>query len=170
MVSNGNIISDDKEQANTFMDFFGKAVDNLEIIENRYLLNRDYQDQGEIENIISKFKYHPSILKIKNKVNITDLFKFNEVNEEQVLYQLNKINGKKSTTFQNIPCKSLKENSKVCAPVLTNIINNGIKNNTFPNRLKNADIIPIFKKDKKKRKDPTDAKKIQTGKCPSIYF
>ena len=85
LVSKGNIISDDKEQANTFMDFFGKAVDNLEIIENRYLLNRDYQDQGEIENIISKFKYHPSILKIKNKVNITDLFKFNEVNEEQVL-------------------------------------------------------------------------------------
>ena len=85
------------------------------------------------------------------------MFKFKEVNEEQVLDQLKKINGKKAITFQNIPRKSLKDNGKVCAPVLTKIINNEIKNSTFPNKLKSADIIPIFKKDKKKRKDATDA-------------
>ena len=67
------------------------------------------------------------------------------------------MNGKKATTFQNIPCKALNQNAKVCAPVLTNIYNNKIiRNLTFPDKAKNADIVPIFKRDKKKKKDATD--------------
>jgi len=158
LVSNGKIISDDKEQADTFMEFFAKAVDNLQILENRHLLNEDSQGQGDIENIISKFKYHPSILKIKEKVNIDQLFTFKEVTEEQVFEQLKNIDGKKATTFQNIPCKLLKQNAEVCTPVLTKIINKEFKEFSFPNKLKNADITSIFKRDKKKKKDPTDTK------------
>lgn len=158
LVSNNNIISSDKEQTEVFMTFFGKAVDNLEIKENIYLLNYNYDDQGEIENIISKFKYHPSVILISQKVGVGENFRFNEVSEEEVLYELTNIDGKKATTFQNIPCKSLNENAKVCAPILTNIINKEFRNLSFPNKLKNADIVPIFKRDKKKRKDPTDVK------------
>ena len=156
LVSNNNIISSDKEQTEVFMTFFSKAVDNLGIQENSYLINNNYEDQGEIENIISKFKYHPSVLLISQNVNIGERFRFNEVGEEEVLYQLTNINSKKATTFQNIPCKSLNENANVCAPILKNIINQELRNLSFPNKLKNADIIPIFKRDKKKRKDPTD--------------
>ena len=78
--------------------------------------------------------------------------------EEQVLEQLKNIDGKKATTFQNIPCKLLKQNAEVCTPVLTKIINKEFKEFSFPNKLKNADITSIFKRDKKKKKDPTDTK------------
>ena len=156
LVSNSNIISDDKEQAKTFMEFFGKAVDNLEIKENRYLLNYEFESQGEIEDIISKFKYHQSIITINNKVIINDTFKFNQVTEEEVLEQLASLDGKKATTYQNIPCKKLKENAKVCAPFMKNIFNQEITNSTCPNKFKDGDIIPIFKRDKKKHKDATD--------------
>ena len=67
------------------------------------------------------------------------------------------MNTKKATTFQNIPCKSLKENAEVCTPILTYIINKDmIRDLTFPNKLKEADITPIFKKDRIKKKDATN--------------
>ena len=157
LVSNNEIISNDKELSETFMDFFSKAVDNLEIKENKYLLNLNFESKGEIEDIISKFKYHPSILIINDKVTINERFEFNQVTEEEVLEQLTSLDGKKATTYQNIPCKSLKENAKVCTPFLTNIFNNDVVSNSkFANKLKNGDIIPIFKRDKKKHKDATD--------------
>ncbi len=160
LVDSNNIISNDKQQTETFLKFFNEAVEKLEIQENRYLLNYDFIPQGEIEDIISTFKYHPSILTIQSEVNANDneRFKFNQVTETEVLEQLNAIDGKKATTFKNIPCKSLNENAEVCTPFLTPIINQGLVSNTFPNKLKNGDIIPIFKTDKTKRKDATDVK------------
>ena len=158
LVSDNNIVSSDQEQTEVFMTFFGKAVDNLEIKENRYLLNYNYEDQGDVKNIISKFKYHPSVLQlICSKVNIGEILTFKEVSEGEVLNLLRQMDGKKATTFQNIPCKALNQNAKICAPVLTNIYNNKIiRNLTFPDKAKNADIVPIFKRDKKKKKDATD--------------
>ena len=88
--------------------------------------NRDEQHQGEIDSIISKFKYHPSILQIQQKVSIYEAFEFRQVDEEEVFKQLTSLDIKKATTFQNIPCKSLRDNAEVCTPVLTNIINNDL--------------------------------------------
>ena len=50
----------------------------------------------------------------------------------------------------------MKENADVCAPVLTNIYNNGVVNDIFPNKMQEADIAPIFKKDRIKKKDATN--------------
>ena len=127
------------------MEFFGKAVENLEIKENIYLLNQNFESKGEIEDIISKFKYHPSIITINTKVINSEPFKFNPVTEEEVLEQLTSLDGKKATTFQNIPCKSLKEHAQVCTPFLTKIFNKEVvRNSTFSNKLKYGDIAPHF--------------------------
>ena len=56
------------------------------------------------------------------------------------------MDAKKSTTDKNIPIKHLKETSDICCDILTEIINNEIKNNTFPDELKLADITPIHKR------------------------
>ena len=136
--------------------FFNEAVNKLDIQENPFLLNIDEQDQGEIENSISKFKDHPSILEIQQKLSIHEHFEFRQVDEEEVFNQLKALDIKKATTFQNIPCKLLKENAEVCTPVLTNIINNEFRSCSFPNKLKEADSTPIFKKDRKKKKDATN--------------
>ena len=157
LVSNDNIISADQEQADVFKSFFDEAVNKLGIKENPFLLNYENQDLDDVGNIILKFKHHPSILNIQQHVSVDEQFQFKQVSPEDVYNELKNINAKKATTFQNIPCKSLKENAEVCTPILTNIINtNMIKDLTFSNKLKEGDITPIFKKDRIKKKDATN--------------
>ena len=156
LVEDNNIISEDLHQAEVFKTFFDEAVDRLDIQENPFLLNIEEEDQGDIESIISKFKYHPSILQIQQKVSIHEPFEFRQVGEEEVLKQLKSMDIKKATTFQNIPCKALRDNAEVCTNVLTDIINNELTRKfSFPDKLKEADITPIFKKDRIKKKDAT---------------
>ena len=157
LVNNDTIISMDQEQAEVFKSFFDGAVDKLGIQENTFLLNNEGQDSDEIGNIISKFKYHPSILKIQEKVTVDEQFQFKQVITADVYSELKNINPKKATTFQNIPCKSLNENAEVCAPVLTNIFNkNMVGDLNFDNQLKVGDIAPVFKSDRNKKKDATN--------------
>ena len=57
------------------------------------------------------------------------------------------IKRKKNGTFKNIPTRRLKNVSDVCSPILANIWNEEILlNKKFPENLKLADVIPIFKK------------------------
>ena len=88
LVDGNNLITDDQEQTEIFKNFFGEVINNLDIQENRLLLNEEGEDQGEIGNIISKFKYHPSILEIKKRVSINDIFNFKQVSEEEVYQQV----------------------------------------------------------------------------------
>ena len=54
------------------------------------------------------------------------------------------LNPKKSATFNNIPpTKYLKENSDICGNIITQLINDCIKDCDFPNNLKLADLTPI---------------------------
>ena len=61
------------------------------------------------------------------------------------------MDAKKSTTDKNIPIKHLKETSHICCDIFSEIINNEIKNNKFPDELKLADITPIHKVCNKKK-------------------
>ena len=66
--------SEAKESSVTFLD----AVTNLQITENRFLLNNtDSLCEDTIDTAINKFEFHPSILKIKEKV-ILSTFDFIE--------------------------------------------------------------------------------------------
>ena len=59
-----------------------------------------------VDKAIKKFKFHPSILFIKNRIgkNISqNLFCFNEVTKAEVLKEINYINNKKATLFDTIP-------------------------------------------------------------------
>ena len=158
LVNNNTIISVDQEQAEVFKLFFDEAVNKLGIQENVFLLNHESSDsRDEIGKIILKFKYHPSILKIREKVTVDEQFDFKQVNHDDVYSELKGINPKKATTFQNIPCKSLRDNAEVCTDVLTNIFNTKIiRDLTFEDKLKVGDIAPIFKTDRNKKKDATN--------------
>ena len=41
----------------------------------------------------------------------------------------------------------MKQNSDICSPILLDLINDSFKNSEFPDKLKVADITPVFKKD-----------------------
>ena len=65
---------------------------------------------------------------------------------------LRELNSNKATTFGNIPTKILKQSSKSCFHTLQKLFNDALRDGYFPDKLKRADITPVFKKD-----DPTKA-------------
>ena len=95
-----------------------------------------------IARITEKFRYHPSILSIKRN-EITTKFSFQYFSEEDISSEIKKLKKKKAST--GMPIKFLKENSDILSGKLKDIFNNCLDEGIFPNRLKLADISPIFK-------------------------
>ena len=99
-------------------------------------------EKDPLDNIITSFKYHPSIIDV-NSQRFSENFDFTLFSSDDFLSELNKLDRMKSTTRINV--KLLKENADICAPILTRIIKSWIANGVFPVKLKLADISPICK-------------------------
>ena len=64
---------------------------------------------------------------------------------------------KKATSVDQISCKLLKAGAPVLNKHLTTLLNNTIKHSQFPKRLKEAQVVPLHKKN-----DPLDKKKLSS--------
>ena len=146
------IISDDNKVAEIMNVFFSNAVEKLciEGYETNFI-----SDIGNdnILNIINKYKNHPSILNIKERVDVKNIFSLKSCNTTDIKAEIHKLDIKKPTTFNNIPAKILVENSDVCSNVISKIYNESILNSNFPEPLKKADITPVHKKDEMTNKE-----------------
>ena len=136
------IIRDDKEIANIFNDFF------VSIIERSTGKKVDTSSKNEsIENIILKYKDHPSIKLIKNlhsgKIFTMPLAKGG--NLKRILLNLN---PKKGPGSDKIPQKVVIRSAEFLCKPLTNIINNTIPQQKFPENAKLTRVIPIYKNPK----------------------
>ena len=60
-----------------------------------------------LDNIIEKYKLHPSILKIKKNVNVIDKFKFNDTTEGEIYSKIKSLDPKKACMENDIPAKML---------------------------------------------------------------
>ena len=74
-------------------NYFSNSVKNLNIKENRYLLSETEINLDPIEIIIDKYKVHPSILNIKDKIK-TSNFRFTEVPLNEIELHLKHLNPK----------------------------------------------------------------------------
>jgi len=102
--------------------------------------------ENPIDIAIEKFKNHPSVISINENISSSNNFDFETIQVDDVLNELNNLDGKKKGTFGNIPTKCLKEASLECTQTLTNVWNQQIiGQGSFPNDLKLADVTPIFK-------------------------
>ena len=96
---------------------------------------------------IQKYSTHPSIIAIKQKYGTSgNKFEFSHVNPWEVEKQLDSLNVKKSHSGI-IPIFLLKATKNVICPFLTDCINCALHESAFPDKLKEADISSIFKKD-----------------------
>ena len=102
LVENGEVITDDKLNAESFNAFFIDAVSSLAIEENHALLN-EIDISHPVRRAIHKFGHHPSIIDIKKNVSIASKFSFAEVDVNDMVKEINNLNAKKSGTFMNIP-------------------------------------------------------------------
>ena len=103
----------------------------------------------KVQGIIHNFPNHPSILKIKEKVQLNKRFSFQYVSEATVRKVAENLSSDKVSAGE-IPIKILKE-SRFCFPEQTNCINESLTNNKFLDTLKLSDITLVFKK-----LDPSD--------------
>ena len=146
LVENNNIYGDDKRVSEIFNEFFSNAVKNLNIMQNRDLLNENIYELDPINRAIIRYMRHPSILKIKECFANPDAFSFSECTFESVYKEICLLNSAKACPKTTIPTKIIKENCDIFALKLYIDFNHSIGNSTFPENLKQADISPIHKK------------------------
>ena len=147
LVEKGRIVTDDKEIAETFSNFFIDAVSSLSIEENRALIDDVGDEINPVQKAVKKFQHHPSILSIKEHVQVADKFSFWEVDVEEMINEICHLDAKKSGTFMDIPVKRLKEVVDIVAEPLTQIWSSEIvQGRKFADQLKKADITPLHKK------------------------
>jgi hypothetical protein len=148
--NDNNIISNPKEVATIFNEFFTTKADSIgkpDTIPVKEQLNDDFEPS--FEDISLKYENHESIKQIKEHARInenTSMFNFCNVTVQHVEKLLSTINIKKSTGPDDIPPKIIKLVAKEIAPHFTKIINDCMNNGKFPHELKIADVSPIFKK------------------------
>ena len=152
-MESNNIISKDEDVAETMTTFFSNAVKELDIKVCSKDKSHCNPDLDHISNIINKFKDHPSILKIKGMIDITNPFSLSKINELVVSTYIKSLDINKPTTFNNIPVRFLVENNDIVSPFITNIYNDSLSNLDYPTLLKVADITPVHKKDDTTKKD-----------------
>ena len=99
-----------------------------------------------VARAIEKFKTHPSVLIIKNKIFQGNNFSFTEVSQSEIEKEIKNLIVKKATTHKNIPPKVLKTSAMVTAETLLQLFKQALTTGEFPSNLKNADVTPISKK------------------------
>ena len=151
LVKENNIISKDEDVAVEFSDIFSNAVSKLDI--PPIPINEIADCYDIVDTAVLKYKDHPSILKILEKMPLVEEeFDFKYISPEDTLKHIKHLKTNKSTTFQHIPGKILVNNADLIYTKMSELINKNIEISTFPDSLKSADVFPIYKK-----KDRTNA-------------
>ena len=99
-----------------------------------------------IEAIIRKYSIHPSVLNINIAIR-KSTFNFKLCRLEDIQNEILNLKPNVSCPKGSLSSNLFKDNMDICSEFLLNIINFGITNATFDERMKLADITPIFKKD-----------------------
>ena len=152
LIEKDDIISHDKEVSETFRDFFENAVKELNMTFTHNVISDCEDIDDPILKCIKKFDIHPSIRVIKDTYVDSDLFSFDFVSIDNIIKEIRSLNSSKAIPKDTIPVVILKENINLISNVLHLIFNKSIECCSFPNKLKLADISPVFKTGDKNEK------------------
>jgi len=125
---NDKIINNQSEVATSFNDFFLNVAKDI-----------GSNDTGDLEK-------HPSIIKIKENKPEAGELQFKNIDENYVSKLISKVNIKKATGRDGISPKLLKIAKPAIVRPISNLINKTIKSSEFPDQLKEAQVIPCYKK------------------------
>ena len=145
--NNNKTISNNEELAETFKKHFSKLVESLDIDKTlaSNIASSDIIDP--VFNAIKKYENHSSIKKIKHFMRGKDLkFSFIFETKNKIFAEIHNLENKKACQESDIPVKIIKDNIDIFSEFIYHNFNNSIFDATFPSELKNADVIPVFKK------------------------
>ena len=83
LIENDKMTLDNESVSEKFNNYFSQIVDSLDLYEFPSKPSREYAD--EIDNIVSKFKTHPSIVKIKKHFKINTTFSFSPTSKDEIV-------------------------------------------------------------------------------------
>ena len=133
---NGNPITNPSASANVFNDHFCSVFQTVQ---------RNIQPNNNDEiNVLSESN--------KEILNTTPPFVIPQVNMSFVESQLKSLDTGKSTGSDGLSARFLKMSASIIAPVLTKIYNISIQTCIYPQKFKNAKVVPIHKKGAKNDK------------------
>lgn len=140
LCENDNVITDPAQVCNIMNDYYVNVVETM-------CENEDIKmDPHRIEDLINNYSNHPSVRRIHAETSSSpNPFTFKKISINDLTTKLSKTNSKKSTGFDGIPPKMVKQGAPEIAKNLLPIINNSIASNTFPTCLKKANVTPVFK-------------------------
>ena len=104
---------------------------------------------NDIDEITKCFDGYISVCKIKEtyrKILQEDNFNFKMVFMDEVKKVVLKLNSKGSSTYDAISESILKQSIEVHLKYLTKTINHSLKESTFPDKLKQSEVMPVYKK------------------------
>ena len=147
------IITDDKAIAEIFKEFYVDIVPNLKIsMENNF--DKEFvKTENPVLSVVNKYKNHPSVIMIKEKIKPIEKFYFFPVQYDDVLRKIRYLDPSKSSQQTDIPTKILKYNSEHFAGYFHENINFCFESSCLPSDLKVADVTPAYKKKSKNSKD-----------------
>ena len=77
----GKTVTENKV-AKILNQYFSTAVNSLEITENKSLLTETENLEDPVEIAIKEFENHPSVLSVKETININEIFQFSEITSD----------------------------------------------------------------------------------------
>ena len=146
LVENENIIIDDKMICEIFNSYFVNITDTLPITAPPESDVEITSTTDRVLHSIQKYRNHPSIIRIKENIGVVDKFEFNFFAPIDVWNEINQLNGSKKSSGEILK-DILKLLLGMCIDQITLYINKMFEYSEFPDKLKLADVSPIFKAD-----------------------
>ena len=107
-------------------NYFIDAVKNLDI-KKFYGIEEDTNDgvlspEEKIDQIVKRYEFHPSILMIKSKVNISQKFKFEDIDKDEMYDKIISLDPKKGSS-KDIPTEILIGSNDIVCGYLADLYN-----------------------------------------------
>ena len=83
LIENDKMILYNESVSENFNNYFSQIVDSLGLFEFPSKLRREYADK--MDNTVSKFKTHPSIVKNKKHFKIKTAFSFSPTSKDEIV-------------------------------------------------------------------------------------
>ena len=128
LIEADKVVSEDREVAETFKPYFETIVENLGI--NSKFMSEEPVSNESVNNIISKFQNHPSIIIIKE--NHHGHFSFSTVEVEDVDRETASLDESKTIQQTDIPVKIVKANGDIFSEFIMHSFNERISTVRFP--------------------------------------
>ena len=145
LLENEVLVTDDKEVAEIFIDYFVNITDSLGIIQPKDALIPTDGLHDLVEIAIKKYSSHPSIKLISENRNPSHNFAFSFVSNSRISAKLRELKLNKAAPIDSIPGKILKENSDIFTAILQELFNASIVDGAFPFELKRGEVTSVFR-------------------------